>query len=301
MQHSTVIAFAHRVRLHFVRVEQQVEEGTINTTRGLDDPGSIALLRDGVRITEILTTILAMPREVPVLPPVNAFPLLPAQDSTILYIECLFCIVGQLISGMRTHTQTIPLVHNTLVPVKAELLPVHEPLLHFAGVHKELQIPLLKLTLAEQEITRCHLVAISLTDLADAEGNLHTRGFEYVIKVQVDVLASFTAQVGLHFIAFDHTQVRFHQQIEGTGFCQFAATVGTFVLSKIFGWQVINAETAFTLFAVNETIHKVLDVAAGLPDTRMGNRRAVDPYHVLVQLHHRPPPVTLDIVAQFDT
>jgi len=43
---------------------------------------------------------------------------------------------------------------------------------------EELQVPLLKLTLAEQEVTRRNLVAERFPDLADTKGNLMREDFK---------------------------------------------------------------------------------------------------------------------------
>ena len=63
---------------------------------------------------------------------------------------------------------------------------------------------------------------------------------------------------------------------------------------------MIDAETAFAFFAIDQAIHKIFDVSAGLPHARMGNSRALDADHIIVILHHGPPPVATDIIAEFD-
>jgi len=55
-----------------------------------DDPGDVALFGFGVGIAQVLAAVLAVTREVPVLPPVDAFPFLPAQHGLVFDIEaCL--------------------------------------------------------------------------------------------------------------------------------------------------------------------------------------------------------------------
>src|SRR6266516_2027865 len=122
------------------------------------------------------------------------------------------------------------MIDDTLVPLEAVLFPVVEPLLHLAWMHKELQIPLLELALAEQEIPWCDFVAESLPDLADTKGNLHARGLQHIVIVQVDVLASLTAQVGLHTLALNNADVRFHHQIERARLSEFPAANRAFIL-----------------------------------------------------------------------
>src|SRR5260370_11907763 len=107
-------------------------------------------------------------------PPVNALPFLPAQYRSILNIESLLRIVRQLIRPMGAQAQPVLVIDDALVPLEAPFSPVIKPLLHLARMHKELQVPLLELALAEQEVPRRNLVAESLPDLPDTERNLHT-------------------------------------------------------------------------------------------------------------------------------
>ena len=114
-----------------------------------------------------------MTREIPVLPPVDSFPFLPTQDRLILDIKSLLGIMRQFIRTMFAEVQTVFVVYDSPVPLEAFFLPVVKPLLHLTGMDEELQVPLLELTLAEQEVTRRDLVAERFPDLADTEGNLH--------------------------------------------------------------------------------------------------------------------------------
>src|SRR5207248_258673 len=149
MEHGAWIILAGGIWLHFIGVEQQVEERAIHTTRGLDDPGDVALFGQRIGVAQILTAILTVSLEVPVLSPVNALPLLPTQDGAVLDIKRFLRIVRQFIRTMLAQTHAIFMVDDPLIPVKAEILPVLEPLVHFAGMDEVLEIPLLELTLAE--------------------------------------------------------------------------------------------------------------------------------------------------------
>src|SRR5712692_9786673 len=188
--------------------------------------------------SDVCSSDLAVAREVPILPPVDAFPFLPAEHRLVFDVEGLFGIVGKLIRPVCTEAQAIFVVDEVLVPVETELLPVVKPLLHFAGMHKKLQVPLLELAQTEQEVPRCNLVTEGFTDLADAEGNLHTRGLEHIFVVQEDVLAGLTAQVGFHALAFNDPNIGLHHQVESTRLCEFAATIGTLFQACILFWQM---------------------------------------------------------------
>src|SRR5207244_11462855 len=84
--------------LFFKGVEQQIQECSIYTTRGLDDPWDIALLRFWVGIAQILPAILAMARKIPILPPVDTLPLLPAKHALVLTVIRLLSIMRQPIT-----------------------------------------------------------------------------------------------------------------------------------------------------------------------------------------------------------
>ncbi len=167
-------------------------------------------------------------------------------------------------------------------------------------MHKELQVPLLELTLAEQEVPRSHLVAERLADLADTERDLHTRGLQHVFVVQVDVLAGLTAQVGLHALALDDADVCLHHQVEEARLTEFPAADRALVLLEVLCRQLIDAETSLAVLALYQPVYEVFDMAAGLPHTRMRDDGPLDPHDIVIDLHHRPPPVATDVVAQFN-
>ena len=186
-----------------------------------------------IGIAQILAAILAVTREIPVLAPVDALPLLPAEDCLIFDVEGLFGVMSQFIGTMLAEVQTVLVVNEPHVPLEAFLLPVVKPLQHLTGVDEELQIPLLKLALAEQEVTWSDLVTESLTNLADTKWNLHTGGLDHIVKVEVDVLAGFTAQVGLHTFTFNNAEVCLHQEVKRTRLHQLAAAFRALVLNDI--------------------------------------------------------------------
>jgi len=117
--------------------------------------------------------------------------------------------VRQFIRLMRAEAQAVLVVDDALVPLETPLLPVVEPVLHLAGMDEELQVPLLELALAEEEVARRDLIAERLPDLADTERDSHARGLEDVVVVQVDVLTGLATQVGFHALALDQRRCRF--------------------------------------------------------------------------------------------
>src|SRR5271165_3595998 len=97
----------------------------------------------------------------------DALPFLPANNTLVLNVKSLFGIVRKLIRPMCAEAQAIFMIDNALVPLEAKLFPIIKPLLHFTRMHEELQVPLLELALAEQEVPRRDFVAESLPNLAD--------------------------------------------------------------------------------------------------------------------------------------
>src|SRR5947209_20281523 len=82
----------------------------------------------------------------------NAFPFLPAKHGPVFDVESLLRVVGKLIRPVGAQAQAILVVDDALVPLDAVFFPVIKPLLHLTGMHEELQVPLLELSLAEQEV-----------------------------------------------------------------------------------------------------------------------------------------------------
>src|SRR3954447_5813367 len=99
-QHRTRL-FPIGIRFLFIGIKQYVEEGAVNPTGGLNDPGDVALFGLRVGIAQIMTAILAMTREIPILAPVNTFPLLPTKNGLVLDVESLLGIVSEFIAAMR--------------------------------------------------------------------------------------------------------------------------------------------------------------------------------------------------------
>src|SRR6266568_1236431 len=122
-QHSARL-FPRRVWLFLIRVEQQVQEGAVYAARSLNNPGYIAFSGILIGIAQILVAILAVTREVPILPPVDTLPLLPAEDGLIFDVEGLFGIVSQFIWTMLAKMQAVLVVDQPLVPLETLLLPV---------------------------------------------------------------------------------------------------------------------------------------------------------------------------------
>src|SRR5258708_10742790 len=113
-------------------------------------------------------------------------------------------------------------------------------------------------------------------------------------------MAGLTAQVGLHALALDHANVRLHHQIENAWLAEFPTADRALILLQVLFRQLIDTETPLAILALYQPVHEVFHVTAGLPHTRVSNDISLDPYHVIIPLHHRPPPVAPDIVSQLN-
>ena len=82
-----------------------------------------------------------------------------------------------------------------LVPGHAAFFPVGKPIQFGARLDEELHFHLFELTHAEDELTGYDLIAEGLTDLCDAEGDLHAAGLLHVEVVDKDALCRFGTEV----------------------------------------------------------------------------------------------------------
>ena len=83
-----------------------------------------------------------------------------------------------------------------------------------AGRHEELELHLLELAGAEDEVVGRDLVAEALADLGDAERRLLARGLQHVGEVGEHALRRLGAQVGLGAGALDRARLGLEHQVE---------------------------------------------------------------------------------------
>src|SRR5712692_10730228 len=79
--------------------------------------------------SDVCSSDLAVAREIPVLPPVDAFPFLPAEHGLVFDIEGLFRVVREFVRPVRTEAQAVFVVDDALVPLETPRFPVIEPVL----------------------------------------------------------------------------------------------------------------------------------------------------------------------------
>jgi hypothetical protein len=183
-----------------------------------------------------------------------------------------------------------------------------------------LDLHLLELEQAEDEVAGRDLVAERLPDLADAERQLLPRGREDVLVLHEDTLRRLRPQVDLRagFRDWADRRAEHHVELAGIGQRAVAAVRAREIglaqdrahflrrLRRRIGdpellfQHMIRPEARLARPAVDQGIVEVHDVAGSFPDTRMHQDAGVEPDHVAATLDKRLPPELLDVVAQLD-
>src|SRR5579872_3965749 len=125
----------------------------------------------------------------------NSLPLFPSKRCFIFDVICNLCIMSKLILIMLSEAQFVFVINKIFVPRHSLFFPVLVPFLHFIGVSKPLQIPLLKFSLSEKEMSRCNLISEGFSDLCNSKRNFHAHGLSHILIIQIDSLARFSLQI----------------------------------------------------------------------------------------------------------
>ena len=206
----------------------------------------------------------------------------------------------------------------------AIIFPEMIPLEVGAGRAEELQLHLLKLADAEDEVAWRDLVAEGFTDLRDTERQFLARGAQHVFEVDKDALRGFgtevelrrgvlgdalerlehqikladAREVGLSALRADDAfffDERFHLRVRpAIGMHIRQALLGNIVLDELVG-----AEARTAALAVHQRVGKSADVAARDPCFRVHQDRRVHADVVGRLLHKFSPPGALDVILKF--
>ena len=166
------------------------------------------------------------------------------------------------------------------MPVEPRVDPALVPFLVGARLDEELHLHLLELAGAEDEVARRDLVAERLADLADAERDLLARGLQHVAVVDEDALRGLRPQVRQARLVLGRSKVGAEQSVEHARL----------------GEELVGAEPTVTGQALGQRVNELGDVPAGLPHLGREDHRGVEPDDVVALLHHRAPPLALDVV-----
>ncbi len=194
---------------------------------------------------------------------------------------------------MRAQPQQLGRDAELGVPAQPLGAPELVPLRCVVGRHEELELHLLELTGAKDEVAGCDLVAEGLADLGDAERRLLARGLQDVGEVDEHALRRLGAQVG-------HGRLRPRPGPAWVLNIRLKARAGVNsqhleVTRAVTLVELILTEPPVADRAVDERVGEVLKVAARLPDRWRREDRGVDEHDVVALLHHRPHPGVLHV------
>ena len=137
----------------------------------------------------------------------------------------------------------------------------------------------------------------------------------HVGEVEEDALRGLGAQVVQAGLVLDHAEVGLEQAGElarlgpraagaavGAGDGREVDVVGVVdaLLLRVLLLQVVGAEPLVAGLALGQRVGERVDVAAGLPRLARQDDRGVEADHVVAQLHHRLPPLALDVLLELD-
>ena len=225
---------------------------------------------------------------------------------------------------MVAQTQILVLQTDGQQPVVAERAPILEPFEVGAGLAEELQLHLLELAHAEDEVARGDLVAEALADLADAERQLFARRALDVVEVDENALRRLGTQIHGVLRVLGHALERLEHQVKLTDIGKVVLAAGgagdVMLLNKVLHLalgegvdgltqleavlrapvlnELIRAEALVALAAVHQRIGEAAQMAARHPGLGIHQDRRVEADVVGILLHELLPPGVLDVLLE---
>ncbi len=206
--------------------------------------------------------------------------------------------MGQLVGVVAAQPELVRAHPEVEVPPLPLVEPVLEPLLGVVGVAEELELHLLELAGAEDEVARRDLVAKRLADLGDAERQLEPGGPPYVLEVDEDALGRLRTQVDDVLVGGDRPHVRLEHEVELARLGERGPLAARRALLRIV--ELVEPEPVVAVRALDERVGERGDVTRRHPHVGSLEDRRVDADDVVAQLHHRPPPLVLDVAEEGD-
>ena len=240
-------------------------------------------------------------------------PLVAGEPELVLEVDGARRVVRALVVGDVEAAHVLRVDAQVDEPVPAVLDPALEPLVGLIGLDEELDLHLLELAGAEDEVAGGDLVAERLADLTDAERRLTPGRGHDVLVVDEDALRGLRTQVVQAGLVVHGAEVRLHQAGEQLriGPLPLGAAVGARDLGHrgvghrvelLFGGvrllQVVLTQAGVAVAALHERIREGLDVARGLPHLAGQDDRGVQAHDVLAARDERAPPLLLDVVLE---
>ena len=307
-----------------IRVAQHGQHAALHAEGRLDDIGDVALVRLGVEVGQILAGGLLVLGQVVIRAVGDAPQLAPAEGEQELEVRRGLGVEAQLLGVVVAQAEVFVLQADTEQPVMAERAPVVEPLEVGAGLAEELQLHLLKLAHAEDEVAGGDLVAEALADLADAERQLLACRALDVVEVDEDALRRLGTQIHGVLRVLGHALERLEHQVKLTDIGKVVLAAGgagdVVLLNKVLHLalgegvdgltqleavlrapvldELIRAEALVALAAVHQRIGEAAQMAARHPGLGIHQDRRVEADVVGILLHELLPPGVLDVLLE---
>ena len=283
-----------------VGVHHERQRRAVGAGRGLDHVGHVALAGGGVHVVELLAGSVLVLGQVEVAAVGDALELRPAHREEVLDVRGRARVVRQLVGAVLAQPQLVLADAELLVPAHALVHPVHVPLRGVGGRGEELDLHLLELARAEDEVAGRDLVAERLADLGDPEGRLLAGELQDVLEVHEDALGGLRAQVDHRALVLDRAHVGLEHEVEVARLGQVAAALRALQLALgLLLAQVVLAPAPLALAeALHERVGEAREVAGRLPGARVHQDGRVEGHHVVALLHVRAPPLALHVRLQ---
>ena len=323
MQMKHIADIAVFERFFVVSIAEESKHHAVCANGRFDAVGDILGISERIHVFHALAAVLSMCLEIEIGTACNAPELSPAEGEQELDIGSAVGVVTKLLRRMLALPEAG--LGNTEIQqeVIAVITPVVVPFKLCTRFAEELELHLLKLPCAEDEITGGYLVAEGLSDLSDAEGDLLPHRTLYIQEVDKDTLSRFGAQIDLVGSAFvysleglkHHIELAYAREI---GLAAFRANdvvlldvllhtligpavgmdIGKTVRFRIILDELVRAESGLTCTAIHERVIEIADMAACDPNFGVHQNCAVHAHVVGAFLYKLAPPGVLNVVKK---
>ena len=214
-------------------------------------------------------------------------------------------VMAAFFRSMFTKLELVAGHAQTGIPLHPHVTPVLVPRVRFRGMAEELDLHLLELAGAEDEVPRGDFVSKALADLGDAERNLDPGGIDHVSEVHEDALGRFRAEIGDGIFVGHRPHIGFKHQVE----FPWLGEVAIMMLAHHFAWfvgawdrsDVVGPKSPLALAAIDHHVMKEVEVTAGLPDVGVHDNGGFDADHVIPAADHVVPPGLTEVAFEFSS
>src|SRR6185437_1020704 len=286
-----------------VRLAEKREHRSRGAGGGLDHMRHKTLFGLIIEIAEIFAAVLHVLFEVVIAAMGDSFKLAPAPREFVFDVAGADGIERQFFLAMLAQTQIVSLEAEILIPLEALITPLRIPLLAGFRFAEKLDLHLLELARAEDELFGRNLITETLAHLRDAERNFHARGIADVLKVDEDSLCRLGAQVDLRRAFFNGADEGLEHQVELAGFSKLAFRKLSRLLRRLLGaltlGDLVLAKTCLAGFAVHQRVREVRFMPGRNPNRAMHQNGGIESDDIVARGDIVTPPGVLDIAEQF--